>query len=186
MISSEEMIMDSSGKMAKLIDFIKANGGEPSNLKFVTELPEASEDCINQLFVIANISTPQTVTLFNADGDKAEFITTGEEFDNPWTDYTSINIQGANLTNGNLWDIITVNNPDSGVVVKITAESGSERLGEYTLTKNGLTRTENPYNNTSINSITAVTTGINILFAACVLQSDEYVWLDLLKGKIIN
>ena len=186
MISSEEMIMDSSGKMLKLIDFIKANGGEPSNLIFVTELPEASEDYLNQLFVIANIGTPQTVTIFDADGDKAEFITTGEEFDNPWTDYTTINIQGANLTSGNLWDTITVNNPDSGAVVKITAESGSEQLGEYTLTKNGLTRTKNLYSNTAINLITAVTRGINTLLAACVLQSDHYVWFDLIKGKIIN
>ena len=186
MLSSEEMIMDTSGKMLKLLEFVKANGGEPSNLKFVTELPEASEDCMNQLFVIANIGTPQTVNIFDADGDKTKFITTGKEFNKPWSDYTSINIQGANLTNGNLWDTITVNKPDAGVVVNITAESGSEQLGEYTLTKKGLTRTKNPYSNTAINLITAVTTGINILLAACVSQGNAYVWLDLINGEIIN
>lgn len=186
MLSSEEMVMDSSGKMAKLIDFIKANGGEPSNLKFVTELPEASEDYINQLFVIANISTPETITIFDADGDKTKFITTGEEFDNPWTDYTSINIQGGNTGNGNIWDTIKVNSPIQGVVVPITAESGSENLGEYTLTHSGLIRTKNPWNNAGINLITGTTSGITAIMAVCVAYDNEYVWIDLIKGKTIN
>lgn len=179
-VESGEPTMD----LEDYIEDIAADVG--SDVKFVTELPEPSVDCLNKLFVIANIGTPETVTIFNAGGDKTEFITTGEEFANPWTKYTSISIQGANLTNGNLWDTITVNNPDSGDVVKITAESGSEQLGEYTLTKNGLTRTKNPYSNTAINMITGVTTGIHTLVAACVLQNASYVWLNVLTGEIID
>lgn len=186
MLSSEEMVMDSAGKMAKLIDFIKANSEKPANVNFVTELPEASEDYINQLFVIANINTPETITIFDADGDSTKFITTGEEFDNPWTDYASINIQGGNTTNGNLWDTITVNSPMAGVTVPITDESGSENLGEYVLTKNGLSRTKNPWNNCGINLITGTSSGITALMAACVAYDNDYVWLDLIKGKIIN
>ena len=186
MLSSEEMVMDSAGNMAKLIEFIKKNGGGSSNVEFVSELPEAGKDYLNKLLIVAGVGEPATVTIFDAGGDKTKFITNEKSFDEPWTNYPSISIQGGNTDSGNLWDNVVVNNQYPGLEISITAAGGTENQGKYKLTNTGLVRTNNPYSHLGINKITGTTNGITAIIATCIEHNNSYVWIDLVKRLIIS
>lgn len=196
MLSSEEMVMDSSGKMAKLLDFIKMNTKiDSTEILTVDELPAASDKTVDKIYLLNRYSPADSSykALFDAEGDKTKMLDGAVGTVIPttinWDNFYELKITGAYLPTGEIWTngaaIISDNITMIGknVVIK---DNSNNKQGEYTILENGLFVVADVYGNCVIDKIEGKQKALYPTLLVTMLINNVYKWIDIINKKEVN